>query len=800
MDWRKLTKLFHWKSGSIRRRLLTWGLTLFGLALIISTLAGSLYTRRLIKKEAAGLQKEIALRVAEEIEDFVRRKVDRLSDLAASASLDEMGSETQRLLALLLLKNDQAYTEVSILDDKGMEVVKVSERRVYLPAEFSDQSGSDKFAKAMKGESYISPVYTSDRAEPYITVAVPLKITPRTVVGVVTAEANLKSLWEVIGEIAFGRAGYAYLVDGQGNLIAHRDPSLVLKRTSLAHIHAVQEFLRHPSGTDSSPAQEGRGIINKPVLSTFVPVSGLGWAVILEEPVHVALAEVRRLERYAVLLLAAVLLMGAAAIVWASDRITKPIRELHRGAEIIAAGDLDYRAQIRTGDEIEELGEQFNRMAMKLKTSYATLEQRVESRTRELSALYDVTATASQSLEAEQVLQQVIKKIIEIFGFDTTRIFLFDDRRESLDLRASFETDPEFWMQVRHFVRGQGFIGRVAESGAAVVIENVWTDPRYQQISHTKATQRAGLSFLSAFPIKAREKTLGTMLCQGREPRHLAPEDVRLLTSMAEQIGVAIQNANLFGEVKQKTAELERANQELIELSRAKSEFMAAMSHELRTPLNVIIGNADLIRDRFFGEITPKQRDSLEKILRYSQMLLKLINDVLAMTRLEAKKMSMDVSTFHLEDVVDHVQTFAEQLNYNHNLKMLWEVEKNLPPITTDALKLEEILQNLIGNAFKFTLQGTIEVRVRDLPGKGRVEFSVADTGIGIEREGLDKIFDEFYQQKDAHTGSHSGVGLGLSIVKKYLEMMQGEIRVESEPQKGSTFTFTFPYAIANAK
>ena len=134
MDWRKLTKLFHWKSASIRRRLLTWGLTLFGPALIINTLAGSLYTRRLIKKEAAELQKEIALRVAEEIQDFVRRKVDRLSDLAASASLDEMGSETQRILALLLLKNDRAFTDVSILDDKGVEVVKVSERRVYLPA------------------------------------------------------------------------------------------------------------------------------------------------------------------------------------------------------------------------------------------------------------------------------------------------------------------------------------------------------------------------------------------------------------------------------------------------------------------------------------------------------------------------------------------------------------------------------------------------------------------------------------------------------------------------------------------
>ncbi|MBI2351974.1 MAG: HAMP domain-containing protein, partial [Deltaproteobacteria bacterium] len=444
MDWQKFTKLFHWKSGSIRRRLLTWGLTLFGLALIINTLAGSLYTRRLIKDGAGKLQREIASRVAEEIEDFVRRKVDRLSDFAGSASLHEMGSETQRLLALLLLKHDRAFTEVSILDDRGMEVVKVSERHVYLAADFADQSGSEKFRKAVKGESYISPVYTSDRAEPYVTVAVPLRITPRTVVGVVTAEANLKSLWEVIGEIEFGHAGYAYLVDDRGNLIAHRDPSLVLKRTSLAQIHKVQEFLRNPEGADSTPAEEGQGIIDKPVLSTFVPVRGLGWAVILEEPVDVALAEVRRLERYAMLLLVVVLLIGAIAIVWASDKITKPIRELHRGAEIVAAGNLNHRVEIKTRDEIEQLGEQFNRMAAELKTSYMTLEQRVRERTKELSVLCDITTTVNQSLEAERVLQEVIKKITEIFGFDTTRIFLFDEQGEALDLRASFETDPEF--------------------------------------------------------------------------------------------------------------------------------------------------------------------------------------------------------------------------------------------------------------------------------------------------------------------------------------------------------------------
>ncbi|MBI3058153.1 MAG: cache domain-containing protein, partial [Deltaproteobacteria bacterium] len=187
---------------------------------------------------------------------FIRRKVERLLDFSASTSLYEMGGKEQRLLALLLLKNDRAFTDASILDGSGMEVLKISERRVYLPEELVNQSGSEKYQKAIKGENYISPVYTSDKAEPYVTITVPLKITPQEVVGVVAVEANLKILWEVIGEIQFSQGGYAYLVDSRGNLIAHRDPSLVLKRTNLGSLNQIQEFLRNPLGVDPSPGGE----------------------------------------------------------------------------------------------------------------------------------------------------------------------------------------------------------------------------------------------------------------------------------------------------------------------------------------------------------------------------------------------------------------------------------------------------------------------------------------------------------------------------------------------------------------
>jgi signal transduction histidine kinase len=792
--WKDSAAIF-FHTGGIRRRLLVWNLSLFGLVLFGVVLASYIYAERQIKQDRFELQEEIASLIAARIEAFVGQKIDRLSDSAISMSLYPAGSQEQELLAILLLKNDPAFTDASILDSQGMEVAKVSERRIYTPTERSDRSGSAAFKKAMEGNTYVSPVYTSDKAEPYVTLALPLKAAPRDIIGVLSAEANLKFLWEIIGNVHFGIAGYAYLVDGQGNLIAHKDPSLVLRRTNLNHLHEVQEFLSNPRVADPTPTNEAHGIMGKPVLTTYAPLRGLGWAVILEEPLDVALADVRTVRHFAFLLMGIGLLVGAAVIAWLGNRISRPIRELHEGIKIIKGGHLDHQVEIETADEIQSLADEFNSMAKELKVSYATLEEKVKQRTEELTALYDVTTTVNQSLDLEPVLQAVIKKITSIFDFNATRILLFDPAMKQLHLRASFETEPKFWGRVRVIDRGQGITGRVAETGQPIIFEDLQNDPHYRELSHSKGNEAAGLRFLAVFPIKAKTSCVGALRCAGQTARRLTANEIQLLTSMANQIGVAVENANLFAAIRNNSMELEKANLDLQEASRIKSEFMAAMSHELRTPLNIIMGNVALMKERFFGEVTPGQEKSLTQIIHHAEVLLKLINNVLTLTKIEAKRMSCELAMTEVDEVIGHVKSYADQLSRNGRLKIFWNVEPNLPLITTDALKLEEILQNLIGNAYKFTSKGKIEIGVRDLKGRGRVEFTVADTGMGIEKDDLEKIFEEFHQLKEAHTGHFDGFGLGLNIVRKYLELMQGDIRVESQPGIGSTFTFTLPYS-----
>jgi signal transduction histidine kinase len=341
-----------------------------------------------------------------------------------------------------------------------------------------------------------------------------------------------------------------------------------------------------------------------------------------------------------------------------------------------------------------------------------------------------------------------------------------------------------------------GITGTIFQTGERLVFEDFPNDVQYKRISSRRKILSLGFASAAGFPIKANDKAIGVLHLANKTKRHFAPDELQLIESIAQEIGVAAANARLFTQVNQKTAELGQMNQELEEANRAKSEFISAMSHELRTPLNVIMGNAELTGEGFFGDINPEQKRSMTQIRHHSQFLLRMVNDVLALSRLDAKKMSMELATVDINEVVAHAQSQIEQLNRQNRLQVCWEVEPELPAIVTDATKLEEILQNLIGNAFKFTPQGQISLRVRNLRDLARVEFTIADTGIGIEAQDMDRIFSAFEQIKEAHTGDFNGVGLGLNIVKKYLELMNGDIRVESQPGEGSTFTFSLPHYI----
>jgi PAS domain S-box-containing protein len=246
-------------------------------------------------------------------------------------------------------------------------------------------------------------------------------------------------------------------------------------------------------------------------------------------------------------------------------------------------------------------------------------------------------------------------------------------------------------------------------------------------------------------------------------------------------------------ERKQAELALSQAKDVAEAATRAKSEFLATMSHELRTPINVILGYSDLIAEREFGPLTDEQSKTLVRIRRNALELHELITSVLDLSRLEAGRLPMAVTEVEVPALLQELKAEIQEAYQRSQLHFGWKVEAGLAPLRTDPQKLKVVLRNLIGNAVKFTPQGSITVQAS--PKRGGVEVRVSDTGIGISPDALAVIFEPFRQVESAATQQYGGAGLGLHIVKRLLELLGGTVAVESEVGQGSTFCVWVPNA-----
>jgi PAS domain S-box-containing protein len=423
-------------------------------------------------------------------------------------------------------------------------------------------------------------------------------------------------------------------------------------------------------------------------------------------------------------------------------------------------------------------------------------ESQLQETNRMLSALYSVAAAASQSLDLDRVLQAVIDKITDIFRFDATRIHIYNEQKDELLLRASFANDPDRFTDAHSFKKDQGIVGKVAKSGAPLIFEDIETDPLYLQLSRTKVSERFGYHFFAVFPIKDKVKCWGTLGCVGTAPRRLESGEIQLLQALADHVAVALENTRLYDEVKQNVQQLQQKTYELEQANKTKDEFLSVMSHELRTPLNVVLGYTGLIKEGVLGEINPEQNKALEKVMRRAQDQLSMINAILQATLIEAGRVAVKSHEVGLEDLLGDLRSDYDPFG-EKDLTISWDYSPELPAIKTDGEKLKQILWNLISNAIKFTEKGNVSISADYLPETNRVRFKVADTGIGIPKEALGTVFDKFHQVDSSATRLYEGVGLGLYIVKKFADMLGGEITVESETGKGSVFTLLIPYETA---
>jgi signal transduction histidine kinase len=301
----------------------------------------------------------------------------------------------------------------------------------------------------------------------------------------------------------------------------------------------------------------------------------------------------------------------------------------------------------------------------------------------------------------------------------------------------------------------------------------------------TRANMRfRGSRSVLAVPMFRQSIVMGAISLAHRDIDAFSDAHVELLKTFADQAVIAIENARLFGEIEEKSRQLEAA-------SRHKSEFLANMSHELRTPLNAIIGFSEVLNERMFGDLNEKQDEYLKDIYASGQHLLSLINDILDLSKIEAGRMELEVAEFSLPAAIDNALTLVRERAGRRGITLGRVIDDRVGMIRGDERKVKQVFLNLLSNALKFTPEGG-RIDVRAAMSDGMAEISVADTGVGIAPEDQEAIFEEFRQVGTADK-KVEGTGLGLALSRKFIELHGGRIWVKSQSGEGSTFTFTLP-------
>jgi signal transduction histidine kinase len=428
------------------------------------------------------------------------------------------------------------------------------------------------------------------------------------------------------------------------------------------------------------------------------------------------------------------------------------------------------------------------------------LFEEVQARTRDLSeSLAQQTATADvlkvisrSTFDLKAVLQTLVEsaaRLCEAEKASITRqvggVFFRAEfhgfSTEFIEYARSVPVEPE-----------EGSVhGRVLLEKRTIHIPDVLADPNYTWAEVVKKS--GGYRTIVAVPLLRQTVPIGVLTLARSQVRPFNEKQIELLTTFADQAVIAIENVRLFDEIQDKSRQLAEASQH-------KSQFLANMSHELRTPLNAIIGVTEMLRED--AEALKQDLEPLDRVLGAGRHLLALINDILDLSKIEAGRMELHLESFPLVPLIDAVIKTIEPLAAKNGNQVAVQCDGEIGTIHADQMRLRQALLNLMSNANKFTERGTITIdaRHREENGGDWITLAVTDTGIGMSPEQMGKLFQEFSQASSSTASKYGGTGLGLVISRRFCQMMGGDITVESEVGRGSTFTIRLPRIADAAK
>jgi signal transduction histidine kinase/DNA-binding response OmpR family regulator/HAMP domain-containing protein len=491
-----------------------------------------------------------------------------------------------------------------------------------------------------------------------------------------------------------------------------------------------------------------------------------------------------------------------------TDKIRKQINQLNLATESTKAGDFSTRIDVKSKDEIGQLAGAFNLMMGELNKN-----QKVKNEYSEFITLLNQNPTLSEISDA------ALKKIISTCNFTIGALYTVD--ADKIKMVSSYGIKKDFLNE------SPDLFAPVLSEHKSLEIES------YENLPVVDTGLLSfHIKYLLVQPVIYNNKVIAILELGGIEKT--SAEAKEYLINIQEQLAIGLTNAlalvqmeklitdlkslnddyqeqnikvkkqndtltQLHDELKQKAEELEAEKQKAEELTRLKSQFLASMSHELRTPMNAILGLTELMLDD--TSIKAKDRERLFVVLNSGRRLMTLINDILDLSKIEAGKMDVNLEDFLLEDLLNEVNASVTPLVANKNV--VFKITKQVDSrriINTDRGKVIQVLINLLGNAVKFTNEGSVELKISELHNNSELKFDVIDSGIGISNKDQKIVFEEFRQIDGTTTRKYGGTGLGLAICKKIADLMNGSISVKSEQGKGSTFTFIIPLVVVEQK